>query len=76
MVRRVSTRRTDEAPDDPVGPGEDCTPMRDPDCAICGMTVQENRVEVSAEWTTEPRHENHLLHERCANAVLGGWYTP
>lgn len=50
--------------------------MRDPDCAICGMTVQENRVEVSAEWTTEPRHENHLLHERCANAVLGGWYTP
>lgn len=42
-------------------------------CAICGHTVQENRTEVRAEWTTEPRQNTYHLHERCANTVLGGW---
>jgi hypothetical protein len=47
-----------------------------PECAICGALVEENRAEVTADWTTESRHEKHYLHGRCANAALGGWYTP
>lgn len=44
-----------------------------PNCAVCGHDVEENRTTVRAEWTTEPRDEQYILHERCANTVLGGW---
>ena len=50
--------------------------MTGPECAICGHTVQENRVEITADWAAEPRREDWVLHKRCANAATGGWYVP
>ena len=55
-------------------PGEGTKIM--PDCPICGHTVQENRVEITADWAAEARREDWVLHKRCANAVTGGWYVP
>jgi hypothetical protein len=45
-----------------------------PDCAICGAIVEENRTEVTADWTTQARRDDYVLHEGCASAVIGGWH--
>lgn len=50
--------------------------MEHQDCAICGAIVEENSVELTADWNTEPRRDGYMMHERCANSVLSGWNTP
>lgn len=47
----------------------------DPECAICGLDVQENRATVTVEWREE-RPGEYVLHERCARSVVGGWSEP
>lgn len=47
----------------------------DPECAICGLDVQESRAEITVE-KRESAPETYILHERCARAVTGGWQKP
>jgi hypothetical protein len=44
-----------------------------PDCAVCGRTVESNRAEVIATWYVQNRTVEYVLHDACANRVIGGW---
>lgn len=42
-------------------------------CAVCGAIVEENTVQITADWNTDdPRTERHVLHEDCATSTVGG----
>ena len=59
----------------PTEAGRGPTETMEPECAVCGHEVQENRATITVEWREE-RPDTYVFHERCARSVADGWRSP